>query len=77
MIDYTKGVNLGSDVITKKIRVSTAKFPSTLYDFVWETWIFSDDERQKSRQLWHKTEQEAIKVHNYIVNNLERSLKNE
>jgi hypothetical protein len=74
MIDYTTGINIGSDIITDKIRVSTAKFNRNEYYGggigLIETWIFSDDKRQPNRQIFHKSERQAEKVHAYIVNNL-------
>jgi len=69
MFDYSKGKNLASDIITSKIRVSTAMFPG-YYGNGFETWIFSDDERQKSRQIWHKSQRQALLVHGYISKNL-------
>ena len=71
MYDYTKGENLASDIITDKIRVSTATFPS--YDGGgdgFETWIFSDDIRQRSTQIWHRSKRQALLVHGYITHNL-------
>ena len=69
MFDYSKGKNLASEIITDKIRVSTAMFPG-YYGDGFETWIFSDDEKQKSRQIWHKSKRQALLVHGYIVRNL-------
>lgn len=37
---------------------------------VFETWIFSDDPRQKSRQIPHRTEREALAAHSSIATNL-------
>ena len=50
MYNYCKGENLASDIITNKIRVSTAMFPGD-YGSGFETWIFSNDARQNSIQI--------------------------
>jgi len=83
--------NIAHNTITDKIRVSSAVIH---YDFVnmycpypyeqYETWIFSKDPNQKSRQIIHGThsqesetlKQKTIKIHNYIVNNLILYYKN-
>ena len=71
MFDYTKSENIGSDIITPLIRVSSAKFPGYCgYGF--ETWIFSKDSRQKNVQVWSNTEREAKTKHKHIVNNLRK-----
>lgn len=72
MIDYSKGKNLASTVINDKLRVSTASFPRSEYygggeDALIETWIFSDDKRYKSHQIFSKTREHALMVHNMIV----------
>jgi hypothetical protein len=69
MYDYSKGENLASDIITDKIRVSTAMFPGD-HGNGFETWIFSDDARQNSVQIWHRTKQAALKVHRYVTQNM-------
>jgi len=74
MNDYSKGVNIASTIITDTIRVSTAKFPGP-FGMSFETWIFSDNTKQKSRQIWHGTEREALKIHGYIVSNLNNKYK--
>lgn len=51
-------VDIGKTRITDKIRVSSAIIfyeIGTMYYFQYETWVFSDDDRQKSRQFIHGT----------------------
>lgn len=86
MID--KNTNLNSSVINGKIRVSTAII---YYDSVnayypypylqYETYIFSDDKRQKTKQIIHGTsgkngsiflEKKSKKIHKHISNNLKK-----
>lgn len=76
--------DLGKTAITDKIRVSSAivRYPNggTIPEyFQYETWIFSDDLRQKSTQVIHGTSHEehdiyyvrlAKKVHKQISQNL-------
>ncbi len=74
-IDYTRGENIASDVITHSIRVSTACFPNDCgdKDRLIETWIF-DNRPLHSKQYIHKRGRErAIKFHNYIVKKLNAS----
>ena len=71
MFDYTKGVNIGSDIITPLIRVSSAKFPG-YYGYGYETWIFSKDISQKNVQVWSNSANEAKRKHKHIVNNLRK-----
>jgi len=71
MFDYTKAENIGSDIITELIRVSSAKFPG-YYGYGFETWIFSKDPRQKNVQVWSDTEHDAKIKHKHIVNNLRK-----
>ena len=77
MIDYSKGVNLVSDIISDTVRVSTATFPRNEYygggaDALIETWIF-DDRPLHSKQYFHKRGRErAIRFHNYLVKRLRR-----
>lgn len=55
------------------VRVSTAKLArQDIYGNWWliETWIFSDDPEQFNRQIIHKTDREALKVHDLIVHGL-------
>lgn len=79
MANYSKGVNLASDIICEGLRVSTASFPADDYyggydDALIETWIF-DDRPLHSKQFFHKKGRErAIKFHNYIVKRLKRKL---
>ena len=77
VIDYSKGKNLASDIISNNIRVSTATFPRNEYygggeDALIETWIF-DDRPLHSKQYFHKHGRDrAIKFHNYLVRRLRR-----
>jgi hypothetical protein len=71
MFDYSKGVNIGSDIITPLIRVSSAKFPG-YYGNGFETWIFSKDPNQRSVQVWSDSENEARRKHKHIVGNLRK-----
>ena len=71
MFDYSKTENIGSDIITESIRVSSAKFPG-YYGWGFETWIFSKDPRQKTVQVWSDTEMDAKTKHKHIVNNLRK-----
>lgn len=75
-------LDLGKTAITDKVRVSSAaifyenNFFRNYYQL--ETFIFSDDERQKTRMIIHYTcsevtEQDRIfvaKVHNYVSRNM-------
>lgn len=86
--------NLASTVITDKIRVSTA----AIYYDEWfgerwqiETFIFSSDERIRTRMIIHGSDsfednvieskgsiiEKAIKIHNYISSNLLKKLEND
>ena len=80
-----KNRDLGKSQITEKIRVSTAAiFRDDLPCPYWlvETWIFSDDKRQRSHQIVHGTPSafndfipgsiinKAKIVHRTITNNL-------
>ena len=71
MFEYSKGVNIGSDIITPLIRVSSAKFPG-YYGEGFETWIFSKDPTQKNVQIWSNSEDEAKRKHKHIVDNLRK-----
>lgn len=71
MFDYTKAENIGHDIITPLIRVSSAKFPGYC-GWGFETWIFSKDPRQKNVQVWSDTEMGAKTKHKHIVNNLRK-----
>jgi hypothetical protein len=54
----SRNIDLGKDRITDKVRVSSAAIYSSAYfgDYRQvETWIFSDDPRQKSHQIIHGT----------------------
>jgi hypothetical protein len=78
--DYCCGETLAQAVIIipkfedKKIplRVSTAYFP---HCGLIETWIFSHVKEQRSRQIFHSTKEEAVKVHNFIVENLREKFR--
>lgn len=74
MFDYTEAENIGSDIITPLIRVSSAKFPG-YYGEGFETWIFSKDPAQKNVQVWSNSEDEAKRKHKHIVNNLRKKYK--
>lgn len=79
-----RNLDLGKNQITEKIRVSTAAlYRDDLPHPYWliETWIFSDDPRQKSHQVVHGTPSAmgavnyydvmyARKIHKIITNNL-------
>ena len=86
-IRINKNIRIKHDIITDKIRVSTAAIwrEEILYDSLhkyWliETWCFSDDPTQKSFQVIHGTPNylydqirwKARKVHKYIVENLKK-----
>lgn len=65
--------NLARTQVTPLIRVSTAAidyeepFPREQL----ETWIFSDDPRQRSRQIIHRRGRaDAVRVHRHIASNL-------
>lgn len=77
-----KSRNLASTIITPKIRVSSgvidydaAPVPYTQY----ETFIFSNDPSQRTRQIIHGTDfqeskfqcERAVKIHGQIVRNLQ------
>ena len=78
MADYSKGVNLASDVINENMRVSTASFPADEWrggyeDALIETWIF-DKRPMQSKQFFHKHGRDrAVKFHNYLVKRLKRT----
>lgn len=75
-IDYSNGTNLASTVIRPGLRVSTASFPDSAghEDSLIETFIFRYGENSgRSTQVFHKTREEALKVHNYIVANLKQA----
>jgi hypothetical protein len=80
MANYSKGVNLASDVITPTLRVSTASFPSDDHwggheDALIETWIF-DARPMHSKQFYHRRGREkAIRFHNRLVRKLRRLLQ--
>lgn len=76
-------IDLGKTKITDDIRVSSAAiFMSAHFGEYtqYETWVFSDDENQKTHQIIHGTnfghtisgarKAETIKVHYYISQNL-------
>ena len=66
--------------ITPKIRVSTAALPREDYWGNWmliETWIFSDDPRQRSTQIIHKSEPQALRAHAVVVRGLRNKFKEE
>jgi len=76
-------IDLGKTQITDKIRVSTAAiFREEYFGKYWliETWIFSDDLRQRSRQIIHGSSSgdtpsprlcdKAKEVHQHISYNL-------
>jgi hypothetical protein len=80
-----RAVNLGKDTITNRVRVSTAALlridPHVGDYWLVETWIFSGDPRQLSRQIIHGTcnscsepsdrlIERAMRVHEHIVRNL-------
>lgn len=80
-------IDLGKTIVTDKIRVSSAAiFMSAHFGKYtqYETWIFSDDPKQKNHQIIHGTSpgyelfeiyvKEAIKVHDYISGNLLKKL---
>ncbi len=71
MFDYSKSENIGRDIITPLIRVSSAKFPG-YYGWGFETWIFSKDPRQKNVQVFSDSEDEAKKKHKHIADNLRK-----
>lgn len=96
MIDITPftdrdlpNVDLGKTQITDKIRVSSAAiFYQEMFGdyYQLETWIFSDDERQKSRMVIHCTTGREIpqrekdkvsKIHKRIADNLLKIYKDE
>lgn len=79
MIDYENGINLARDVISLQVRVSTASFPSVAYygaapDALIETWIFSENQKVKTVQIFHKDRSSAVKRHKAIVAGLKRLL---
>lgn len=78
--------DLGHTVITDKIRVSSAAIksfsPHTGEYYQYETFIFSDDERQKTRQVIHGTSDNnndeyltalTKKIHRRIADNLKEN----
>lgn len=78
-------VDLGKTQITDKIRVSSAAiFREEYFGKYWliETWIFSDDPRQRNTQIIHGSPSgdtpsrvfcdKAKKVHQYISSNLQK-----
>ena len=72
MIDYSKGRNLASTIISDKLRVSTATFPRSEYygggeDALIETWVFSDDGIHSARQIFSRTCKHALMVHDMVV----------
>jgi len=71
MFDYTKAKNIASDILSDKVRISTATFPG-YYGDGYETWIFSRDDRVKTRQIWHRNKNKALSVHGHIVKNLRK-----
>lgn len=87
-----RNIDLGKSQITPLIRVSSA---ALLREEVWgrwwlvETWIFSDDERQKNRQIIHgdpmamagggidpMLAQNVRRIHGQIAANLRRRFAN-
>lgn len=67
--------NLGSDIITDKVRVSTAMVPTYIMHVdgwfdTWETWIFSKDPNQANTQVHHLSEAAAVRAHGHIVRNM-------
>ena len=66
------GINLARDTIRPGLRVSTARLylSGEFGDYEQlETWIFSDAPG-KSHQIIHRTEADALRVHQHIVDNL-------
>jgi hypothetical protein len=87
MIISSKSHDLGKTQITDKIRVSSAAlyYQADFGDYYqYETWIFSDDIRQRSKQVIHGTslytsknlEDKTKKVHKYISDNLLKWIHN-
>ncbi len=76
--------DLGKTEIAKGVRVSSAAIWYDLFGgyFQYETWIFSDNVNQPSRQSIHGTayyksyrlEEKTKKIHEYISNNLKQRL---
>lgn len=88
-----RNIDLGKSQITASIRVSSAAIYREDWWGRWwlvETWIFSDDPRQKNRQIIHgdcssvggappheRICATARKVHSHIAENLRRRFANE
>lgn len=84
MIISEKCIRIKQTQITDFIRVSTAAIcyeDEFLTYYQYETWIFSDEPKQRTRQIIHacsrydpdwKIEMKAEKVHDYISNNLKQ-----
>lgn len=81
-----KNVDLGKTQITPLIRVSSAAIfyeESEIHPyFQYETFIFSSDPRQETKQIVHgtnpygwskKLEAKTVKIHNYISENLKKT----
>lgn len=81
---FRENKDLGKTRITDTIRVSSAAIQcSSHFGTYWqyETWIFSDDPRQRNRQVVHGTssvpgeygwEMKTKIIHQHITNNLMR-----
>ena len=82
MIVGSKNIDLGKTQITDLIRVSSAaiyyeEMFGSFYQI--ETWIFSDDERVKSRMFIHCTPPprlEYVESKRWLVNNFHRRVAN-
>ena len=92
MVELPDAIDLGKTQITGKIRVSSAARPRANFGGWWlvETWIFSDDPRQRNRQVVHgecflhhdcppnrDLCGKARKVHDYIAANLKAKFQEE
>ena len=68
MNNYEQWINIASSIISEDERVSTAQFPWYFW-MEYETFIFRK-KPWKTRQIFHRSKNEALKVHKYIVDNL-------
>lgn len=90
--DFDRNIDLGHSAITPAIWVSSAALCRDDWFGKWwliETWIFSDDPRQKNRQIIHgdapfasgKPDEricdKARKVHAHIADSLRKKFANE
>lgn len=76
--NYHKGESLAHTWIHWPcLRVSTVSFPSNAGcpDALIETWIFSECPKQKSRQIFHRSREKAVKAHERIVTNMRQLIK--